>query len=271
MIWRYVQSINTGLSHQVSKLPCQDAAICRTVSQEIFLGVVSDGAGSACRGQVGSQLLTELILKNLEEHFSYGKEIADISKNSIEEWVQQALREIDTLAIEEGLSRRDYACTLLGAAVTPRGGLFFQIGDGAIVISSNKSYSYIFWPMQGEYANSTYFVTDLNYLEQLEFEIRNETIEDLALFTDGLQRLVLNFQERKVHEPFFAPMFLRLSQEPNHGLSEILSQSLARFLDSEDVCKRTEDDKTLILATCRTTSSKVIDSEEETTSDATQG
>jgi hypothetical protein len=199
---------------------------------EIFLGVVADGAGSACRSEAGAEIATSLILKKLEEFFKQGGVLAELSSISIKQWLTQALEQIDELAINEGLSRREYACTLLLVAVKPTEGLFFQIGDGVIVVGIEGEYYPVFWPMTGEYANSTYFITDAAAAEQIQFEIINDRlIEDVALMSDGLQGLALQFKTRTAHTPFFKPMFTRLAEEINPGLSEILSASLENFLD----------------------------------------
>ena len=64
--------------------------------------------------------------------------------------------------------------------------------------------------------------------------------------TDGLQMLALNFAGRTAHRPFFEPMFRRLrSAAPGEGLP----LALRRFLNSPAVNGRSDDDKTLILAT----------------------
>ena len=67
----------------------------------------------------------------------------------------------------------------------------------------------------------------------------------MALFTDGLQTLALDYT-RAAHSPFFAPMFAALSSETEPGG---LLGPLSAFLESPAVNERTDDDKTLILAT----------------------
>jgi len=266
--WRYVQAYSRGTSHLINDLPCQDRALSKTIvdsdGQEIFLGAVADGAGSACRSEYGAEIATKLILRKLEDFFKQGGVLTELSRSAIEQWVNQISDQIGELANDEGLSRREYACTLLVVAVKPTEGLFFQVGDGAIVIGSEGSYCPVFWPMTGEYANTTYFITDPSAIEQIQFEIiDNKLIEDVALTSDGLQGLALQFDTQTAHTPFFKPMFTQLTQENTPGLSEILSASLERFLDSKLVCNRTDDDKTLILSTCRWNLASPVVSEEE--------
>ena len=271
--WRYVQAFSRGTSHLINDLPCQDRALSKIIidadGQELFLGAVADGAGSACCSEYGSEIATRLILRKLEAFFEQGGALAELSRIIVEQWVNHISDQIAELANEEGLSRRDYACTLLVVAIKPTGGLFFQVGDGVIVIGSEGNYYPVFWPMTGEYANSTYFITDASAIEKIQFEIiDNKLIEDIALMSDGLQGLALQFTTKTDHSPFFQPMFTRLAEESYPGFSELLSAALEKFLNSQLVCDRTDDDKTLILSTCRCNLFSPVVSEEEPESNA---
>ena len=53
----------------------------------------------------------------------------------------------------------------------------------------NEGLHYAFWPAKGEYANVTEFVTDANASEELSFDEGTLCIQDLAIFSDGLERL----------------------------------------------------------------------------------
>ena len=271
--WRYVQAFCKGTSHFTNNLPCQDRALSKVITdcngQEIFLASVADGAGSSSHSQYGAEKATTLILQKLEEFFQDGSILTEISQDTVESWVSQISLQILELADSQGINIREYACTLLAIAVTPTEGVFFQIGDGVIVIGAEGNYYPVFWPMNGEYANSTYFITEDHSVKQAQFKIvNNQTIENVALMSDGLQGLALHFATKTAHSPFFQPMFSRLAEESNSGLSEILSTSLEEFLNSEQVCSRTDDDKSLILATCHSIFSNTSEGEEVDSNDA---
>ena len=80
--------------------------------------------------------------------------------------------------------------------------------------------------------------------------MRNEVVPrrvgELALLTDGLQMLALDYAQSRVHSPFFAPLFRTIRNGP---CEETLHAALLGFLDSKRVNDRTDDDKTLLLAT----------------------
>jgi hypothetical protein len=82
----------------------------------------------------------------------------------------------------------------------------------------------------------------------LGFRSLEQRVDELALFTDGLQPLALHYASRTVHAPFFVPMFDSLRRSTDiDGLESPLKQ----FLKSKPVIDRTDDDKTLMLATRR--------------------
>jgi hypothetical protein len=65
-----------------------------------------------------------------------------------------------------------------------------------------------------------------------------------------LQRLALVYESKSAHNPFFLPMFSVLRKTAPDNLDS-LSDQLAKFLNSPEVNERTDDDKSLILATRR--------------------
>lgn len=154
-------------------------------------------------------------------------------------------------ADDEERDVREYACTLLGAVVSPTAAAFLQVGDGAIVVSHGEEdgWSYVFWPQHGEFANTTNFIVSPNAMEALEFDLATRRIEEIAVFTDGIENLVLHQASRTVHEPFFNQMFRPVRDSDAEGFNGALSEGLRRYLSGPAICERTDDDKTLILAT----------------------
>jgi hypothetical protein len=147
-----------------------------------------------------------------------------------------------------GLQPRDFACTLLGVISLPCASLVLQIGDGGVVVDAGDGLEVSIVPMSGEYANMTHFVTDENAVEILKTKLYNAPLAQVAVFSDGIQRLALNMASNTPHAPFFAPFFRALESAPRDH-EEQLHQSLIRFLTSEAVNARTDDDKTLVVAT----------------------
>jgi hypothetical protein len=247
--WKIIFDSVTGTSHSQTATPCQDYANGRQVDVcgEPFLVLVcADGAGSASRSSVGSTLACNGLLSAISASFEDGLNASDVTRDHLIHWHQYARNRLSLKACWDGVPLKEYACTLLTGIVGPQQAIFSQIGDGAIVIRENGHYQTVFWPQQGEYSNTTYFLTNKEYENNLEISIVDRRIDEVSFFTDGLQSLALHYASRAVYTPFFTPMFqsLRRSNDPDE-----LAMPLREFLNSTAINSRTDDDKTLMLAT----------------------
>lgn len=247
-LWRTAYASSLGTSHLKTGSPCQDAGGCVIVpggdGGEVLIAVVSDGAGTAKRSEAGASLAVARFLQDFA-----GADPASIDRAFVVEWIGSVQEEIAALAADEGNQVRDYACTMLGAVVAGSGAAYLQIGDGAIVVGGGEvgEYDWIFWPQHGEYANVTNFLTQEQATETLQFET-GAPVREIALFSDGIERLVLDFSARAVHSPSFRPIFKWLAgTEPSDKQQP--AEALIAYLGSDHVNKRTDDDKTLVMAT----------------------
>jgi hypothetical protein len=255
--WRYAFTSVVGTSHIRDELPCQDASDCQVLHTQagtpVLVALVADGAGSARHSAEGAQLACTLLCDEIATLLDTGGAIEELTRDFVVAWLTHFQHAIAERAEGQGCAAREFACTLLAAIVGEESGVFFQVGDGAIVVADRDEpdeYGWIFWPQRGEYENMTMFITDPRAADYLEHEIKTWRYAEIALFTDGLQRLALHFASMSVHNPFFRPIFPPLrAQQP--GYLPDLSAALARFLDSPIVNGRTDDDKTLVLATRR--------------------
>jgi len=172
--------------------------------------------------------------------------VADIEPNHILDWMRDIHAALSDAAEKHGTTPRELACTLLLGIVGCNAAAFAQIGDGAIVISDGAVCRPVFWPQSGEYQNFTFFLTDPKFERNVQCELLAQTVPELALFSDGLQTLALKYDTRTAHQPFFMPLFsaLRKSEDPQE-----LANPMREFLGSAPVNDRTDDDKTLVLAT----------------------
>lgn len=252
--WKYAFASVKGTSHEKSGLPCQDASLCEILKdkngRDVLVAVASDGAGSALHSNQGSSLICSLFMDELKVVFAAGLGIENVTENFIKNWLGYFQKEITLIAEGISCTSREFACTFLCAIISDEYEVFAQIGDGAIVVANEIDlYSWVFWPQQGEYENTTFFATDARATEWLQYESRKgTTCFEVALFSDGLQKLALHYQTQSAHSPFFRPFFsaLRLQEQP---INETYVHSLVSFLESPSVNERTDDDKTLILAT----------------------
>lgn len=249
-MWNLVRASVIGTSHVVSGLSCQDDCYAG-IFQNHLICLVADGAGSTKNGGRGAELACCAARESIETALE-GQHLPILDEIAVAEWIHAVRSRICEEAEANALKARDYHCTLLGAVVGPKEAVFFQIGDGAIVASSGSAQGVIFWPESGRYANETYFVTGGDALEHLQVVVTTARIDELALFSDGLQRLALSFEQHIPHVPFFAPM-LTVLRKQDAAACGALDEQLSHFLGSPQVNERTDDDKTLVLASRRTT------------------
>ena len=125
------------------------------------------------------------------------------SRDRISELFAQVRAELFEASIHWGVRPRELACTLLLAVIGTESAMFAQLGDGAIVIRNGQCYEPVFWPEANEYANATHFLTDDQYSERLEFLTVTNAINEVAVLSDGLQRLALDFGSRSGFAEFF--------------------------------------------------------------------
>jgi hypothetical protein len=252
--WRWAGALATGTSHVHSGVPCQDFAGCRQIGtgRGPLVAVVSDGAGSAARSRTGSRLTCSVFVRAATEFFSSGRTLKDASDAVVNGWIENVRVEISALAALQRATSRDYAATLVAVLADAGGALVVHVGDGAAVVRKQGTAEWLVpsWPFHGEYASMTTFVTDLPKarvsVQRLQF-----ALDRIAVFSDGIERLVLDHGARTAFAPFFDRMFSPLAASGVAGQDRGLSRALREYLGSPAVCDRTDDDKSLILAVRR--------------------
>ncbi|HEX4951664.1 MAG TPA: PP2C family serine/threonine-protein phosphatase [Blastocatellia bacterium] len=253
-MWKYGFASVIGTWHARAGVPLQDASRATVIRDargaELLLAAVSDGAGSAAQSHIGSRLACEFWLEAVTEHCAAGGTLAELVDGFVPRWLMQCQQRFAQTAQVSGFTLEDYACTFLAAVVGAEEAVYVQLGDGAMIEAAGDDYNVVCWPQQGEYANSTNFLTDADAANKCFVERRKQRVDEVALFTDGVQSLVLDYRTRTAHAPFFAPLFAWLRPRGT-GHSQELSQSLDVYLNSAKINARTDDDKTLILATRR--------------------
>ena len=246
-----------GTSHIAGGVPCQDCHFHLIVNDAeghpVAILVVSDGAGSAAQAEIGAKLACHTFAKLVADYIEGGGKVENIGRDLAARWIAGVIYRLSLKSWDDESQPRDYACTLLAAICGETATVFLQIGDGAIVISDGwtTTWRHVFWPQHGEFANTTNFVTSEDALDVLEFHATRETVTEIALFSDGLENLLLHKANKSVHAPFFDSMFPSVRRSTVAGEDPELSRALAVYLSTAPINERTNDDKTLILATRR--------------------
>lgn len=216
-----------------------------------LVAAMADGAGTAAEGGAGAALACTLAVEAFADMVSGGAAVSALTRDRAEAWLADFQAAAQRRAEAAELTSRDYACTVMVALIGPSQGAFFQIGDGAMVVpraGEPSGYEWVFWPAAGEFINETWFATAPDARTHLEWALVDGPIDAFAAFTDGLQRLVLHYESRTAHDPFFEQMFGFVEADTPEAA---LFEPLTTFLRSEAVNARTDDDKSLILASRR--------------------
>jgi hypothetical protein len=255
--WRIAMASSIGTSHIAAAQPCQDSHfhldLRDSAGRPVLVLAASDGAGTASLAHVGAALVCRTFTQLVAAYLGAGGQMEKINRPLMARWISGIVYRLEMQAKADRLESQDYACTLLAAIIGERASVFAQIGDGAIVVSRRPAdgWNYVFWPQHGEFANTTNFVTSDNVLLALDFESTVEPIEEIAIFTDGIEDLVLHKADQTVHAPFFDSMFRSVRRSQARGQDAALSRDLEKYLSTRPITERTSDDKTLILASRR--------------------
>lgn len=245
--WRWATASQIGTSHQRLGTRKQDAVKCFLAHSKspIVCAIVADGAGSAEFGGQGASLVCRMLSSALRKHF----QITDDLPNSTEiwAWLNDVRDRLGDSAQKRSVRRQTFASTLVMVVASYSRAIIAHIGDGAVVARDGTgAWTALSWPENGEYASTTYFVTEDPTPRMRIIEV-SEKHNAYALFSDGIEDLGLDQIGLTPHQPFFRTMIRPLDQSTALGRDRALSSALAGFLDSKRVCERTDDDKSLIL------------------------
>lgn len=252
MTWKAIARSKIGTSHLKQQIPCQDYSDYR-VFNNVILGAVADGAGSAKFADIGAKLavqtLLEFLCKHQEEKPGWQESIKLPSEAPIKKMFLKGVKQV--ICALTGEARRgdysfnDLACTLLAFVATPHWVAAMQIGDGFIVIcNEQESYQLLFPPDKGEFANETTFVTCALALNQMRICIQPGKQEFICASTDGLERVAIQLRDWAPFPPFFKPLQEYLNEV---NCPETEDEYIKTFLESERLNNFTNDDKTLLM------------------------
>jgi hypothetical protein len=245
--WTWARAKCRGVSHIKAEVKCQDALTCLAPTPGSLVAVVCDGAGSAALGGEGASLTCRTIARKAAEYLRAHSELPD--DETLWSWTDEVRENLSLASANRGVGRKSFAATLVAVIATPSSYVSLHIGDGGIVgrnISSG-GWQTVSWPEHGDYASTTYFITDEPEV-RMRVTRQERNFDALAIFSDGIERLALSFAKTEPHGPFFDSMFRAVGASRAKGCDLDLSRKLAGFLDSPAINSRTDDDKSLILA-----------------------
>ena len=265
-----------GKGHIQTELPCQDNNKYTYLTKGWGIAVVSDGAGSASKSQIGSKIVVERATTHFVDVVKEMKWIEHNVLPSNEDWAQIAYsvlrrvyNDIADFAQQKNIAIKDLGATVIVLIHSPFGILSTHIGDGrAGYRNCDGEWHSIIAPHKGEEANQTIFITS-QFWDRPSFRmsghlipesvIIREKVSGFTLMSDGCENTSWQISQMdrntgKVCDPnqpfqkFFDPLTNTLIQFHNDKIdANKRAEAWYTFLDTSKEFSKEVDDKTLIL------------------------
>lgn len=245
--WRCVGSSVVGTSHVKKQIPCQDAHVIKELKSGELVIAVADGAGSAPLSQEGAKFAVRAAVNFLCQAITLYKPA------SAPQWKTLALQSVELAraylikhAVENRFPVKDYATTLQIVIIAEPWLVSAIVGDGtAVILGTDNVFEMILLPQRGQYANATNFITSNSALSKVTVQVRQKQVVGVAVLTDGLLNLSIEEKSNTPVAKFFQPLFNVVDAATSRQQATTI---LNNFLQSEQINRRTDDDKTLVLA-----------------------
>jgi hypothetical protein len=238
-----------GTSHLSTETPCHDNHAYKILPNGLgFIACVSDGMGSASHAELGSLTASTFIVEFLEKYLDVkmsDEEIITLIKEGFIETNDQ----LHDVANQNEVNIKDLNATLLVFVSFHDRQFYGQVGDCAAIGKIGDSYEVIAKQQRGEYANATFSICNLESIENGIYEKCDKFYPMVSLMSDGIESISISAKDKAVSHLFYDPFFKVFSHE-NYNQEEV-QKSLERFLASERINKKTDDDKTLLFIEVR--------------------
>lgn len=178
--WLMLGCAGVGRGHIQKNICCQDKFFFQS-RYGVNAIALADGAGSACYSHIGAEVVTHEICQLVCERFMewYGSPSVEAVQCAWCEALRQRLS-------ETGLPYKELASTMLVVAVCGDKYIVGHIGDGVIGYLRNGVVQTASKPENGEFANSTIFVTSTEAEQRMQLLKGSlEGIEGFVLMSDG--------------------------------------------------------------------------------------
>lgn len=196
-MWKIIQCAVQGRSHLKSNIPCQDKTYSMIANNTQVIAL-ADGAGSAKLSHYGADIATKFICLeltiNFDNYFS--------NNNGVEVKLQLVKKIIEHLKNQAQILQcdlKDLASTLLFVAIKKQQFIIAHIGDGVIGYLKDNELKVASYPENGEFINSTTFVTSKNSITNMKlFKGYLKQITGFVLMSDGTEMSLYNKKEQKL-------------------------------------------------------------------------
>ncbi len=196
-MWNMIQCAVQGRGHISTETPCQDKTYVYC-ENDTYVIALADGAGSARLSHYGAECVTKTIcdslIKEFDLYFSEDDGVAVKRKIIHDLWDV-----LEAVASEQACEIKDLASTLLVAAVNKDRYILIHIGDGVIGFLKDDELKVATQPENGEFANTTVFVTSTDVLHSMKILKGNlGAITGFVLMSDGTENSLYDKREKSL-------------------------------------------------------------------------
>lgn len=227
----YVQ----GRGHLIKNIPCQDKVF--SINENSFsIIALADGAGSCKYSDKGAEIVTKKVSQIFKTNFNKlnRQEIEKLQKYII----SNLIIELNKYSKVNNISVNELASTLLFVAIKKEYYIVGHLGDGVIGYKDKENnINVLSHPHNGEYSNSTFFVTSKNAHNFLRiYKGKIDNIEGFILMSDGSEESLYDKKNR-----FLSSANLQMINWLDNNSSKQVSKALNNNLNNY-IKKRTFDD-----------------------------
>lgn len=239
-MWKIAGASIIGSSHVKNDTPCQDYIYSLTRGDVLCIAL-ADGAGSYKYSDMGAEIsckaITEYLTSDFDRFFSLPA--IDMKRFFIHGIRTRLGRKASVLET----TKTELSSTLLFVAIKSDQFLIGHLGDGVICGEVMGELVLLSAPDNGEFANTTYFVTSRNYEEHFRIYRGNVSgFSSFFLMSDGAAEALFHKKEHK----FSSALKTFASWLDEHSSNEVdaaIKSNMETFFP-----KHTTDDCSVIIA-----------------------
>jgi serine/threonine protein phosphatase PrpC len=188
--WKVAGAQVEGTSHAAKGIPCQDR-VKAAVENGTAVIALADGAGSCTLSHIGAEVVVNKIKNICIEDFD---RIYNMNDTQAKNFIISSLKRALLLKVNEykakgsDINIKEFSSTLLFVAMKDNKCIYGHLGDGVIGCFENDQCKVVSSPSNGEFANTTYFVTMKNsekYLKLVKRDLTNDDIYGFIIMSDG--------------------------------------------------------------------------------------
>lgn len=239
-MWKIAGASIIGSSHIKNGTPCQDFIYSLTRGDVICIAL-ADGAGSCKYSEIGAEISCTAITEHLTIDFDRFFSMAPLE---IQRFIIHSIRtRLGRKASVLMTNKVELSSTLLFLAIKGDRYIIGHIGDGVICGEANGKLVLLSAPENGEFANTTYFVTSRNYEDH--FRISHGSISNFTSFflmSDGAAAALYNRREH-IFSPALKAFASWLDTYPHTEVEVAIKSNMETLFP-----KHTSDDCSIIIA-----------------------